>query len=162
MKKLFSILTIVGLFVIFLAPVATAQTVPQEVTKCTMRHNLTGPVGCVTGSTDKPCWKDKGFDCPWSDTVPALRVCLFDSANTCGSCCLMDTIYTITDWIFIGIVSLVGIMILIGAFNIVTAGGSPEKVNTGRSFIILAVVGLIIALIAKLIPAIAKNMIGLG
>jgi hypothetical protein len=54
------------------------------------------------------------------------------------------------------------IMIFIGAFNIVTAGGSPEKVNTGRSYIMFAAVGIIVALIAKLIPVIAKNIIGLG
>ncbi len=147
MKKLLAGLTLAILAVALLAPVAAAQTVPPEVTKCTMRHNFSGAD-----------WKLKGFECPASGN------CGFDNTSgmSCGSCCLIDAIYTITDWIFIAVVSLAGIMILIGAFNIVTAGGSPEKVNTGRSFIILAVVGLIIALIAKLIPAIAKNMIGLG
>jgi hypothetical protein len=150
MKKIFSILTLVCLSVVFLAPlVASAETVPNVITKCTLRHNLSGTA-----------WENKGFVCPASGD------CLFDDpanpTRTCGICCTMDTVYTITDWIFLGVVTIAGIMILIGAFNIVTAGGSPEKVNTGRSYIIFAAVGIIIALIAKLIPTIAKNIIGLG
>ncbi len=134
--------------VAFLAPVALAETVPAEITQCTMRHTLDAAGG----------WVDKGFICPAKGVA-----CLFtDAAKTCGSCCMMDTIYTITDWIFLGVVSIAMIMIFIGAFNIITAGGSPEKVITGRSYIIFAAVGIIIALIAKLIPVIAKNIIGLS
>jgi hypothetical protein len=148
MKKIFSILTILSLSVIFLTPLAaSAENVQAEITKCTMRHDLNG--------ND---WSDKGFNCPVEGNE-----CAFNNSDvTCGSCCLMDTIYTITDWIFLAVVAIAMIMIFIGAFNIVTAGGSPEKVNTGRSYIIFAAVGIIVALIAKLIPVIAKNIIGLG
>jgi hypothetical protein len=153
MKKIFSILTILSLSVIFLTPLAaSAEDVPDEVTKCTMRHDLESDTN----------WAKKGFDCPWGTTATE-KTCSFESPTlTCGSCCMMDTIYTITDWIFLAVVAIAMIMIFIGAFNIVTAGGSPEKVNTGRSYIIFAAVGIIVALIAKLIPVIAKNIIGLG
>ena len=147
MKKLLAGLILAIMAVAFLAPVAmAAPIVPAEITKCTMRHDFSGAD-----------WVAKGFTCP------ATGDCLFaDATKTCGSCCLIDTIYTITDWIFIGVVAIAMIMLFIGAFNIVTAGGSPEKVNTGRSYIIFAAVGIIVALIAKLIPVIAKNIIGLG
>ena len=150
MKKIFSILTIVSLFVIFLAPLAaSAETAPTGVTQCTITHDF---------KTD-PNWAGKyGITCPAS----GLPCTFTDTLNTCGTCCIMNTIYTVTDWLFIGIVILVVIFILLGAYSILTAGGSPEKVNTGRSYIIYAVVGLIIALLAKLIPTIAKNFIGLG
>jgi hypothetical protein len=146
MKKILASLTIAIMAVAFIAPVAIAEVAPQEADRCTMRHDLAG--------TD---WQAKGFDCPGEG-----QQCLFSSSNTCGTCCLMDTIYTITDWIFMGVIIIAGIMILIGAFYIVTAGGSPEKVNTGRSYIIFAAVGIIVALIAKLIPIVAKNIVGLG
>ncbi|MFH1894510.1 MAG: hypothetical protein ABH813_01240 [Patescibacteria group bacterium] len=149
MKKILagSILAIMA--VAFLAPVAIAETVPAEISQCTMRHTLDAAGG----------WEDKGFVCPAKGSP-----CVFDNTTgfTCGSCCTMDTIYTVTDWIFLGVVSIAMIMIFIGAFNIITAGGSPEKVTTGRSYIIFAAVGIIIALIAKLIPVIAKNIIGLS
>ncbi|MFH1894511.1 MAG: hypothetical protein ABH813_01245 [Patescibacteria group bacterium] len=171
MKKILAGLILAIMAVAFLAPVAIAQEpVPAEITKCTMRHNLTDPAGCVPGSLADPCpWKEKGFICPWGASA-AEKVCAFENPatpalgwdNTCGICCIMDTIYTVTDWIFLGVVSIAMIMIFIGAFNIVTAGGSPEKVSTGRSYIIFAAVGIIVALIAKLIPVIAKNIIGLG
>jgi len=146
MKKILASLTLAIMAVAFLAPVALAENVPAEISNCTMRHNLNG--------ND---FRNKGFNCPGSGA------CNFNNTtDTCGTCCLLDTIYTVTDWIFLGVVTIAGIMILIGAFNIVTAGGSPEKVNTGRQYIIFAAVGIIVALMAKLIPTIAKNIVGLG
>jgi hypothetical protein len=162
MKKILAGLTLAIMAVVFLAPVVMAQeTIPAEIRQCTMRHDLKDVALCGTAGQPE-CWSKKGFTCPFGATL-AEKACSFDNSSyTCGTCCVLDTVYTVTDWLFLGIVVIAGIMILIGAFNIVTAGGSPEKVNTGRSFIIFAAVGIIIALIAKLIPTIAKNIIGLG
>jgi hypothetical protein len=103
-------------------------------------------------------WIDAGFKCP-GQTVD----CVFDDATkTCGSCCLLDTIYTVTDWIFYIVVAIAVIFIILGAMNIITAGGSPEKVQTGRNYILYAVIGLIIGLAAKMIPSLAKAIVGLG
>jgi hypothetical protein len=44
----------------------------------------------------------------------------------------------------------------------VTAGGSPEKASQGRQYLIYAVIGIIIALIARAIPTIAKALLGLN
>ncbi|GAH21146.1 unnamed protein product, partial [marine sediment metagenome] len=80
----------------------------------------------------------------------------------CPMCCVLDTIYTVTDWIFAGVVALVVIFVLIGAFNLLTAAGSPEKVKSGRDFIIYASIGMIVAILAKAIPAIVKAILRLG
>lgn len=72
----------------------------------------------------------------------------------------MDTVYTVTDWIFVFVVTLVVIFILLGAFSILTAAGTPEKVATGRSYIIYACIGMFVALLAKAIPWIVRNVIG--
>jgi hypothetical protein len=143
MKKLISVLTLVAFLALFIAPVAFAVEAPTEVTSCNLRHNFTNFTG---------------FTCPNSGTV-----CNFnDNANTCGSCCLLDTIYTVTDWIFYLAVAVAVIFIILGAFSIITAGGSPEKVQSGRNYILYAIIGLIIGLMAKGIPAIARAILGLN
>jgi hypothetical protein len=147
MKKFISVLTLVAFLALLIAPVALAQTPPTEVVGCTMRHTLTGFTG---------------FYCPDVDTV-----CNFStpgtcgtSTCTCGACCLLDTIYTITDWIFYIVIAVALIFIILGAMSIITAGGSPEKVQTGRNYILYAVIGLIVALAAKAIPSLARAIIG--
>jgi hypothetical protein len=123
------------------------QAVPAEITQCTMRHNLTGTT-----------WTDKGVVCPAQNAA-----CVFNSTtNTCGVCCVFDTIYTVTDWIFIIVTAIAIIFVLLGAYNILTAGGNVEKVNTGRSYIIYAIVGELIALLARAIPFIVRNIISLS
>ena len=97
-----------------------------------------------------------GISCPTSGDCP------FDSTTyDCGMCCVMNSIYTVTDWIFIIILAIVAIMVLWGAFTLLTAGGSPEKQNTGRGYIIWAMVGMVVALLAKAIPAIVRAVMGL-
>ena len=63
-------------------------------------------------------------------------------------CCLVNTIYSVTDWIFYVIMAFVGIMIVIGAFTIITAGGNPENVTKGRNYILYAIIGMVVAFFA--------------
>ena len=51
------------------------------------------------------------------------------------------------------------IMILIGAFQILTAAGNPEKVTTGRNTILYAVLGFAIILLAKGIVLIITSIV---
>lgn len=143
MKKLALIL--IGL-VVMLAPLAiSAAAPPVEVTSCTMNHDLTG--------LD---WENKGFTCPAKGAV-----CQFDSTVfTCGSCCMLNTIYTVTDWIFLFVIAMVTIMVLMGGYNLVTAAGDPEKVAKGKNYVLWASIGFVVALAAKAIPYIAKNILG--
>jgi hypothetical protein len=148
MKKLLTALILVSFLGLVAAPaLVSAAEPPSEISGCTMRHDLTSTA-----------WTDKGFNCP-----DATNDCEFENTvgYTCGSCCIVDTIYTITDWVFIIVISIAAIMVIIGAFNIITAGGNTEKVTSGRNYIIFAIAGLIVALLAKAIPAIARNMLGM-
>ena len=147
MKKVLTGLVLVSLLAILAAPlVASAQEpVPAEIQKCKMRHDLTG--------TD---WTDRGFICAAKGSN-----CTFnDTAKTCGVCCIMDTVYTVTDWIFVFVITLVIIFILLGAFNLLTAAGTPEKIKSGRDYIIFACIGMLVALLAKSIPWIVRNVLG--
>jgi len=151
MKKILSALILISFLAVLVVPMVVSaqdpgEVVPAEITKCKMRHNLTG--------SD---WTGRGFIC-----APSGSDCVFSAADkTCAICCLMDTIYTVTDWIFVGVVALVIIFVLMGAFNILTAGGSPEKVKTGRDYIIWAMAGMLVALLAKAIPWVVRNIMGM-
>ncbi len=147
MKKVLTALVLVSLLAILVVPlVASAQeTLPAAIQQCKMRHILTG--------TD---WTNRGITCP-----PAVGdVCLLNSVTlTCGVCCVMDTIYTVTDWIFVGVVVIVIIFVLWGAYNLLTAAGSPEKIKLGRDQIIYAAIGMLVALLAKAIPYIVRSVL---
>jgi cytochrome bd-type quinol oxidase subunit 2 len=48
-----------------------------------------------------------------------------------------------------------GIFIMLGGYSIITAGGSAEKVETGRRWILYAIVGLVVILIAEALARVA-------
>jgi hypothetical protein len=144
MRKIISAIVSLSVLGLMIAPVVLAQiTPPTEIKKCVMRHDLTSPdfVGFKCPA--------KGADCPYDS-----------STLTCGPCCILDTIYTVTDWFFYIVLAFAIIFIIFGAFNIMTAGGSPEKVKVGRDFILYAIIGLLVGLIAKSMPYIARAIIG--
>jgi hypothetical protein len=142
MKKI-----VLGLILLLILPnlvLADATvTAPEEITKCKMRHKLEG---------------FSGITCPTSTTP---LECEYKSATyTCATCCLLDTIFTITDWVFYLVLSVAIILVIWGAYQIMTAGGAPDKIKSGRDFILWSIVGLIVALLAKSIPSIARTIIG--
>jgi hypothetical protein len=140
MKKI-----VLGLILLLILPnlvLADATvTAPTEITKCTMRHNLSGFTGITCPSSTQ--------DCEYKNAT-----------YTCATCCLLDTIFTITDWVFYLVLSVAIILVIWGAYQIMTAGGAPDKIKSGRDFILWSIVGLIVALLAKSIPSIARTIIG--
>jgi hypothetical protein len=54
------------------------------------------------------------------------------------------------------------IMVLVGAFKLITSSGDPEKVSEGRKTILYAAVGLAIALVAGGIVTIIKSLLGVS
>ncbi len=94
----------------------------------------------------------------------------FDSACTPGAevniseygmCCLLNTLYNVTDWIFVMLVGLAGIFVILGAMTLIMAAGSPEKVTSGRNYILYAAIGLLVAFLAKAIPGVVKLIAGM-
>lgn len=71
--------------------------------------------------------------------------------------CILNTI--IRALIMLG-APLAVLMILIGAFQIMTAGGSTEKVETGRKTITYAVIGFAVLLLASSFIYIIKDLLG--
>jgi hypothetical protein len=76
-------------------------------------------------------------------------------------CCAFNAIFTVTIWIFWALLALAILFVLIGAFFILTAGGSEERITSGRNFLIFAAIGFILALAARGIPGVARAIVGL-
>jgi len=57
---------------------------------------------------------------------------------------------------------LVPLMVLIGAFYFLTAGGDPKRIKTGQNIILYTVIGFGIILFAKGIIALIKQALGIG
>ncbi len=136
MKKILSVLTLFSFLAVLVMPMmVSAQQTPPDT--CTLKRDLT----TITGDT----------------------VCSNGASVTVadhGMCCLMNTLYNITDWIFVILVALVAIFVILGAFQILTAAGAPEKITTGRNYILYAAIGLLVAFLAKAVPGVVKMVSG--
>ncbi|USN53417.1 MAG: hypothetical protein H6760_04660 [Candidatus Nomurabacteria bacterium] len=74
-----------------------------------------------------------------------------------GTADLKDTVINIIQWV-LGILALVAVvMIIIGGFQWMTAGGNDEKVEKAKKIISAAVIGLIIILLAWAIVIFVAN-----
>ncbi len=97
-----------------------------------------------------------------SDYTTGCRgACTFATDTNCAVCCLMNAILTLKDWVFTAAIIVATLMVIVGAFTITTAGGDPNKVNTGRNYILYAMVGYALALLSGAIPALAKGLMNL-
>ncbi len=135
MKKVFSNLVLISLLLVILVPVAVLA---QPVESCTIRHEEVADLdpACVEGEISE------------ADT------------SAWGMCCMLDAVYTVVDWIFFGLIALVALFIIFGAYDILTAAGDPEKLKKGRERIMWAMAGLAVALLSRAIPSLVKAVIG--
>lgn len=138
MKKTLPALILLSfLVVLFLPAVAAADIVPTE---CTMgRSGIELPGG---GS------------CPEKDN-PA-------NIETQGVCCLLNTIYNVTDWIFVILIALATVFVIIGALLLLFAAGSTERIATGRNYIIYAAIGLAVGFLARAVPGLVRLIMGIA
>lgn len=77
---------------------------------------------------------------------------------------LLDTITGVLDKIMTYLIMvgapIVAIMVIYGGFQILTAGGEPEKFTTGRKTILYAVIGYGIIILSKGVTLILKQLLG--
>ncbi len=70
-----------------------------------------------------------------------------------------ELVNTITTWAFrLGLI-LAPLMILVGAFYFLTAGGSPERVKTGQKIMLWTIIGLGIILFSRVIISIIESIL---
>ncbi|MDO8524562.1 MAG: pilin [bacterium] len=137
MKKILSIFATVSLLAVLILPAVSLAQIPPSGTipeKCVMANDIA--------------------DCP-DPGQPSYA----SDANG-GTCCLLNTIYTVTNWIFYIITLIAVLMIIYGGFVYITAAGDPAKATTAKSILTFAIIGLAIALLAKLIPSLVRFILG--
>ncbi len=91
-----------------------------------------------------------------SFVCPSGAICF---PNPLTACTLEDFINRIINFFFIIGTAMVSVAVLYGAYNILTSGGKPEKVNAGINIVVYAILGELVILIAKIIPFIIKEII---
>ena len=140
MRKIF-IGTIVGIILttIIVPVIGSAQiTIPDVPTGCKIRHTFKiGGIQCTEGKT-----------AAFENDEKAI-------------CCSLDPIFTVFDWIFVFAVVMAIILVVVGGFMLMTAGGEPEKLTKGRGWVIWALVGFAVAIAAKALPAMVTVLTGL-
>ena len=73
---------------------------------------------------------------------------------------VLETIDAITDWIFAILMVIAVIYLIMGAYQFVTGGGEPEKVNEARKKLLYAIIGIVLALAANGVDNVLGNIIG--
>ena len=61
------------------------------------------------------------------------------------------------NFIFYIALAMAPLMIIIGAFYLLTAGGSPSRVETGRNIILYTLIGFVLILLAKGLVALIQQ-----
>ena len=76
-----------------------------------------------------------------------------------GSLCLVNTVNQVVDWLFFILITLAVVLIVIAAFMWLTSQGDAAKQKTAQGMIVAALVGIVIALLAQLLPAIVIGIV---
>jgi len=145
MRKVLSGLVLLSLVVVPM--LALAQ---QPIECCVLKRAVT--IDTTTYAAGSSVGASGGY-CP-------LDSSLDNATEKWGLVCLLNTINTVVDWIFVILIALTVVFVILGAMDILMAAGSPEKVTAGRNKIMYAAVGLIVAFVAKAVPSLVKAVLG--
>lgn len=158
MKTLFKIsfgFSLLSLLAVLIVPIVVSADTQDLSNKCVIRADFTGLSGTISNNCPV-----QGSDSLY-DKMYKAQVAVDSGGIVSGAvCCLMSTIYYVTNWIFLILMGIAVIMVIIGGFFMVTAAGNPEGFAKGRTLIIYALVGVVVALLAKFIPGVAKFIVG--
>lgn len=75
--------------------------------------------------------------------------------------CTYSLVLWVTTILFVALLAIAALFIVMAAFFFVSAAGSEEKRGKAKSFFLYAIVGIVVAVIARVIPAIVQGLIGL-
>ena len=138
---------------LFSFSVVSAVDIDQPLNCCILRSD----VGNMTDDDGAPYLKEEtvgGDDiCALTSLAPDHRT------KEWGLVCLLGSIGGVTHWVFIILMVVSPLMIIMGAYHIMTAGAEPDKVKTGKNYIIWAAVGLLVGLFSNAIPNFVASLI---
>ena len=161
MKKILILVIIFG-FLIGTVGIASAQSDINEC--CKVTNNIEGVGDTVDGSatpvfvgpkTDSPCDTDGNGIIDNQDTGTIV------ARSDWAMLCLLNTVFTVTNWIFYILTLLAVLFIIYGGFTYLTSSGDPTKSAKGKGILTYAIIGLAIALLAKFVPSLVKFVLGM-
>jgi len=80
-------------------------------------------------------------------TVPTVMI--LAQNETAPNVNVREALDRITDLLFVLLLVIAVIFIILAAYNFVTAGGDPSKVDTARKNVMYALIGVGVAILAK-------------
>ncbi|MDD5639921.1 MAG: hypothetical protein PHR47_03975 [Candidatus Pacebacteria bacterium] len=157
-NKILSALLFIALFFTISAPVFVGATSGTEaldrciISAANAARLVNMEVECGYTTTDGN---------PVSGTPTEKAACPYSNQDgNCGACCLLSAVFNLTDWIFIGLMTISALMIIYGAYCFVMAGADPEKAKTGRSLLMYAAIGIAVAFFSRALPTLVKLVMG--
>ncbi len=72
---------------------------------------------------------------------------------------LEATIYNLANALFLILMAAAVVAILVAGFMFISAGGDPDKMASARNFVIFALVGVIVALLARVLVNWAASLV---
>jgi len=160
-KKIIFISLMAIIVVLFCFSLIFSQEPPETAKKCCVLRQYVKVAGKECYSVGKTVVApniDEASSClsalqSNTDCSNVTRPCYCtSSASHWEMFCLLNTIFSVTKIIFTILIAVVSILLLYGAFLIVTSSGEPEKYKKGQNSLIFALIGLVLALLSKFLP----------
>ena len=159
MRKILPLLVLGSFLMVLFVPIlVSAQSLTGPVECCKLKRAITlegAPYAkdTIVGIENNMTLGSGVGQCPFGTSSVAV--------TQWGMFCILNSIYTVTDWAFIILVLVTVLFIIIGAFTFLLAGGDPEKAKAGQSYILYAVIAIVVALLAKAVPSIVRAVVGM-
>jgi len=136
------------LVALFTALPARAQVTPQE--KCTIVRDIT-----IRGFTISKT----AIITPGPDKIAAnVAAGATQATSDWGTICLINTINNVVDWVFLLLLVVAVAFIAIAGFLWMTGGAKPDQQKLAGTMILAAIVGIVIAVLARLLPAVVTGI----
>lgn len=155
MKKAFAVLSVLALALSLVAVplVGGAVSPPTAPEGCVLRMDMSFP---RTDQADLELTRNAKVGPDLTENPPTEW-----GGDDWAVICMLHTVHYVINWIFYIIIIAVGIMILYAAFLYLTSQGDPEKPQKANKLITYAIIGLVIALLARAIPAAVRYIVGM-
>lgn len=73
---------------------------------------------------------------------------------------VMQVLNRIVNWLFSILLVVAAIFIIVAAYHFVTAAGDPEKTKRARDFVLYALIGVMVAFLARGLVVLVERVVG--
>ena len=72
---------------------------------------------------------------------------------------VLATLDNLTNWLFSILLIIAAIAIIVAGYFFVTAAGDPDKTKTARNFVLYALIGVLVGVVAKGLVVLVRNIV---